>query len=204
MARQGWCDGAGRGGSRLPPIQNSGVVATPVRRRSGDLLELPTTLTSPVSTPHLATLSVKRCSPNGQREGGGLAPPGRTQTPNLGIRSPHPTAMLPGVFGGYSDVCVTPASRPFWSVSPVNGFGLESRYATAHPEKTRRERHLWSLRTFQRDRLTPSDAGSSVRHCSERTVMANYGDSDNTCQRNSYGSPHDVAGGTARPARRPT
>jgi hypothetical protein len=41
---------------------------------------------------------------------------------------------------------------------------------TAHPEKTRRERHLRSSRTFQRDRLSPSDADSSVSHCSEHTV----------------------------------
>jgi hypothetical protein len=44
------------------------------------------------------------------------------------------------------------------------------RTKTAHPEKTRRERHLRSCRTFQRDRLSPSDAGSSVGHCSEHTV----------------------------------
>ncbi len=41
---------------------------------------------------------------------------------------------------------------------------------TAHPEKTRRERHLRSSQTFQRDRLSPSDADSSVRHCSVHTV----------------------------------
>ena len=40
----------------------------------------------------------------------------------------------------------------------------------AHPEKTRRERHLRSSRTFQRDRLSPSNAGSSVSHCSVQTV----------------------------------
>ena len=38
---------------------------------------------------------------------------------------------------------------------------------TAHPEKTKRERHLRSSRTFQRDRLSPSDADSSVSHCSD-------------------------------------
>lgn len=43
---------------------------------------------------------------------------------------------------------------------------------TAHPEKTKRERHLRPSRTFQRDRLSPSYAGSSVSHCSERTVEA--------------------------------
>ncbi len=43
---------------------------------------------------------------------------------------------------------------------------------TAHPEKTRRERHLRSSRTFQRDRLSPSDADSSVSHCSEHTVAS--------------------------------
>ena len=41
-----------------------------------------------------------------------------------------------------------------------------------HSEKTRRERHLRSVWIFQRDRLSPSDAGSSVGHCSERTVCA--------------------------------
>jgi len=44
---------------------------------------------------------------------------------------------------------------------------------TAHPEKTRRERHLRSSRTFQRDRPSPSNAGSSVRHSSEHTVAFN-------------------------------
>jgi hypothetical protein len=43
---------------------------------------------------------------------------------------------------------------------------------TAHPEKTRREHHLRSSRTFQRDRLSPSDADSSVSHCSEHTVAS--------------------------------
>jgi hypothetical protein len=47
--------------------------------------------------------------------------------------------------------------------------------ATAHSEMTRRERHLRSAWIFQRDRLSPSDAGSSVGQCPERTVDIKHG-----------------------------
>ena len=53
--------------------------------------------------------------------------------------------------------------------------------ATAHSEKTRRERHV-RFSTFQRERLTPSDVGSSVRHCSERSVAVNCDHADLICQ----------------------
>jgi hypothetical protein len=53
--------------------------------------------------------------------------------------------------------------------------------ATVHSEKTRRERHTRSLRTFQRDRLTPSKSDSSVGHCSGRPGRFNPADNNRTC-----------------------
>jgi hypothetical protein len=94
--------------------------------------------------------------------------PGRTRTPNLRIRSPLPPGYLPGVLRVFR-VCVSrmchvrSSPHPWVAVNPWHILGYIKRvsctrqrvrfgvrYATAHPEKTRRERHLRSSRPARR------------------------------------------------------
>lgn len=59
---------------------------------------------------------------------------------------------------------------------------LPTGYATAHPDKTMRERHLWSLRPSSVTGFHPQMPALRCSHCSERTVIRNFAQCSLGCQ----------------------